>query len=157
MVAVILVILVFNFMFFTHYYKLAQETSETLLVNKSSIEDVTKIKQRIIVKEEKVKNISGKTISQSSLIINEIASKVPHSILLTELTFNPLEKKVKTEEPIIAQEKIITISGTTIANESFTNWVEEIEKLKWVDKVLITHFGKNDANETAFSIKLTLK
>jgi Tfp pilus assembly protein PilN len=157
MVAVILVILVFNFMFFSHYYKLAQETSETLLVNKSSIEDITKIKQRIIVKEEKVKNISGKTTSQSSLIINEIANKVPSSILLTELTFNPLEKKVKTEEPIIAHEKIITISGTTIANESFTNWVEEIEKLKWIDKVLITHFGKNDANETAFSIKLTLK
>ncbi|WP_264536554.1 general secretion pathway protein [Flavobacterium sp. N1736] len=157
MVGVILVILVFNFMFFTHYYKLAQETSETLLVNKSSIEDVTKIKQRIIVKEEKVKNISGKATSQSSLIINEIANKVPSSILLTELTFNPLEKKVKIEEPIIAQEKTIAISGTTIANEAFTNWVEEIEKLKWVDKVLITHFGKNDANETAFSIKLTLK
>lgn len=157
MVGIVLVILVLNFMFFTHYYKLAEETSETLLVNKSSIEDVTKIKQRIIVKEEKVKNISGKTTSQSSLIINEIANKVPSSILLTELTFNPLQKKVKIEEPIIAQEKTIAISGTTIANEAFTNWVEEIEKLKWVDKVLITHFGKNDANETAFSIKLTLK
>jgi len=157
MVGILLAILVINFLFFSHYYKLAQETSETLLVNKSSIEDVTKIKQRILVKEEKVKNIVGKAVSQSSLIINEIANKVPSSILLTELTFNPLEKKVKLDEPIIAQEKTITISGTTIANEAFTNWVEAIEKLSWVDKVLITHFGKNEANETAFSIKLTLK
>lgn len=157
MVGILLAILVINFLFFSHYYKLAQETSETLLVNKSSIEDVTKIKQRILVKEEKVKNIVGKAVSQSSLIINEIANKVPSSILLTELTFNPLEKKVKLDEPIIAKEKTITISGTTIANEAFTNWVEAIEKLSWVDKVLITHFGKNEANETAFSIKLTLK
>jgi len=157
MVGILLAILVINFLFFSHYYKLAQETSETLLVNKSSIEDVTKIKQRILVKEEKVKNIVGKAVSQSSLIINEIANKVPSSILLTELTFNPLEKKVKLDEPILAQEKTITISGTTIANEAFTNWVEAIEKLSWVDKVLITHFGKNEANETAFSIKLTLK
>lgn len=157
MVGLILAILLFNFIFFTHYYKLAQETSETLLVNKSSIEDVNHIKQRIIVKEEKVKNIVGKTSSQSSLIINEIAKKVPSSILLTELTFSPLEKKVKLEEPILTQEKTIIISGTTIANEAFTSWVEEIEKLRWVDKVLITHFGKNEANETAFSIKLTLK
>ncbi|MFQ6601760.1 hypothetical protein [Flavobacterium sp. C3NV] len=157
MVGILLAILVINFLFFSHYYKLAQETSETLLVNKSSIEDVTKIKQRILVKEEKVKNIIGKAVSQSSLIINEIANKVPSSILLTELTFNPLEKKVKLDEPILAQEKTITISGTTIANEAFTNWVEAIEKLSWVDKVLITHFGKNEANETAFSIKLTLK
>lgn len=157
MVGILFVILLINFMFFTHYYKLAQETSETLLVNKSSIEDVNKIKQRIIIKEEKIKNILEKTTSQSSLIINEIVKKIPSSILLTELIFNPLEKKVKIEEPIITLEKTITISGTTIANEAFTNWIEEIEKLNSVRKVLITHFGKNDVNETTFSIKITLK
>lgn len=157
MIGIVLGILLFNFMFFTHYYKLAQETSETLLVNKSSIEDVSKIKQRIIVKEAKVKDIEGRMTSQSSLIINEIANKVPSSILLTELTFNPLEKKIKIEEPILTKDKIIAISGTTIANGAFTKWVEEIEKLNFVDKVLITHFGKNEENETTFSINLTLK
>lgn len=156
-IGVLLILLLLNFIFFTHYYKLAQETAETVLVNKSSIEDVNKIKQRIIIKEEKVKNIVGRETSQSSLIINEIANKVPASILLTEMTFNPLEKKVKLEEPISTQEKTITISGTTMANYAFTNWVESIEKLNWVNKVLITHFGKNDLNETVFSIKITLK
>jgi len=157
MVGIILGILVLNFIFFSHYYKLAQESSETLLVNKSSIEDVSKIKQRIIVKEEKVKDIDGRMLSRSSLLINEITNKVPSSILLTELTFNPLEKKVKAEEPILTKDKLIAISGTTIANQDFTKWVEEIEKLKWIDKVLITHFGKNEENETTFSINLTLK
>lgn len=157
MVGAALGILLLNFIFFTHYYKLAQESSEILLVNKSSIEDVSKIKQRIIVKEEKVKDIDGRMTSRSSLIINEIANKVPSSILLTELTFNPLEKKIKADEAILTKDKIITISGTTIANQSFTKWVEDIEKLQYIDKVLITHFGKNEENETTFSINLTLK
>ncbi len=157
MVGIVLGILLLNFIFFTHYYKLAQESSEILLVNKSSIEDVSKIKQRIIVKEEKVKDIDGRMTSRSSLIINEIANKVPSSILLTELTFNPLEKKIKADEAILTKDKIITISGTTIANQSFTKWVEDIEKLQYIDKVLITHFGKNEDNETTFSINLTLK
>ncbi|SHH28119.1 general secretion pathway protein [Flavobacterium defluvii] len=157
MVGVVLGILLLNFMIFTHYYKLAQESSEILLVNKSSIEDVGKIKQRIIVKETKVKDIEGRMTSQSSLIINEIANKVPASILLTELTFNPLEKKIKADEPILTKDKIMVISGTTISNQSFTKWVEDIEQLKFVDKVLITHFGKNEDNETTFSINLTLK
>lgn len=157
MVGIVLSILLLNFVFFTHYYKLAQESSEILLVNKSSIEDVSKIKQRIIVKEEKVKGIDGRMTSRSSLIINEITSKVPSSILLTELTFNPLEKKIKAEEQILTKDKVIAISGTTIANASFTKWVEDIEKLNWVDKVLITHFGKDENNETTFSINLTLK
>ncbi|WP_163408508.1 general secretion pathway protein [Flavobacterium ajazii] len=157
MVGVVLGILLLNFVFFTHYYKLAQESSETLLVNKSSIEDVSKLKQRIIIKEEKVKGIDGRMTSKSSLIINEIANKVPASVLLTELVFNPLEKKVKAEEPIVTKDKTIAISGATIGNNDFTKWVEEIEKLQWVDKVLITHFGKNENNETTFSINLTLK
>ncbi|OXA91096.1 general secretion pathway protein [Flavobacterium hercynium] len=157
MVGVLLAILFLNFIFFSHYYSLAQETSETLLVNKSSIQDVSKIKERIIVKEEKVKNIVGKTTSQTSLIINEIASKIPSSILLSTLTFDPLEKKIKAEEPILTTEKTIVIAGTTISNDAFTTWVEAVEKLPKIDQVLITHFGKNDANETEFSIKLTLK
>jgi hypothetical protein len=156
-IGIVLAILLLNFVFFTHYYKLAQETTETVLVNKSSLEDVTKIKQRIIVKEEKVKNSIGKTDSQSSLLINEIAKEIPSSIVLTELTFNPLEKKIKAEETVLTTDKVIIVKGTTLANDSFTHWIETIEKIKWIDKVLITHFGKNEANETEFAIKITLK
>lgn len=157
MIGIVLGILLVNFMFFSHYYQLAQESSEILLVNKSSIEDVSRIKQRIIAKEEKVKGIDGRMTSHSSLIINEITNKVPPSILLTELIFNPLEKKIKADEPIMTKDKLISISGTVIANQDFTKWIEEIEKLKWTEKVLITHFGKNEENETTFSINLTLK
>jgi Tfp pilus assembly protein PilN len=157
MIGIVLAILVLNFIFFSRYYKLAQETAETVLVNQSSQEDINKIKQRIILKEEKVKSSIGKTDSQSSLLINEIAKVIPSSIVLTELIFNPLEKKIKPEETIITTDKIITITGTILANDAFTNWIETIEKLKWIDKVTITHFGKNEANETEFSIKITLK
>ncbi|TEB41552.1 general secretion pathway protein, partial [Flavobacterium circumlabens] len=45
MIGVLLAVLLINFAFFTHYYKLAQETTETVLVNKSSLEDIGKIKQ----------------------------------------------------------------------------------------------------------------
>lgn len=157
MIGVVLTVLILNFIFFTHYYKLAEETAETVLVNKSSLEDVNKIKKRIIVKEEKVKSSIGKTDSQSSLIINEIAKRIPSSIVLTELTFNPLEKKIKTDEAIVTNDEVIIITGITLANDAFTNWIETIEKFKWIDKVLIIHFGKNEANETEFSIKITLK
>jgi Tfp pilus assembly protein PilN len=157
MVCIMLAILLVNFLAFTHYYTLAQETSESLLVSKSSLEDVAKTKQRVLSKEQKAKNIEAMAISQSSLIINEITKKIPQSILLTGLIYHPLEKKIKTEESLVLQEKILTISGTTINNEAFTYWIETLEQLKWIDQVVITSFGKNDLNETEFSIKITLK
>jgi hypothetical protein len=157
MIGILLSILLLNIFFFTHYYKLTEETSESLLLSKASFEEVNSTKQRIQSKEQKVKNVVAITSSQSSLVINEITKRIPQSILLTELIYHPLEKKIKTEESIVTQEKIITLSGTTIDNATFTHWIEAIEQLKWINQVVITRFGKNDLNETEFSIKLTLK
>jgi len=156
-IGVVLIILVFNFLFFTHYYKLAQETSETLLVNQSSLEDINKIKQRIIVKEEKFKSSVGNNASQSSLLINEIANKVPSTILLAELIYSPLEKKIKQDESITVTENIITVKGITLSNNDLTQWIETVDKINGVKEIVITHFGKNESNETEFSIKITLK
>lgn len=157
MVGVVLTILLINFFIFTHYFKLAQETSENLLLSKSSLEEVNRTKQRIQSKEQKVKNVVAITSSKSSLVINEITKRIPQSVLLTELIYHPLEKKIKNEELIVTQGKTVLLSGTTIDNATFTHWIEAIEQLKWINQVVITHFGKNDLNETEFSIKLTLK
>lgn len=156
-IGVLLSILLINFLLFTHYFKLAEETSESLLLSKSSLEQGIKTKQRIQAKEQKVKNVVAMTSSQSSLVINEITKRIPASILLTELVYHPLEKKIKADESIKTQEKVVTLSGTTIDNTAFTHWVEAMEQLKMMDLVIITRFGKNDLNETEFSIKLTLK
>ncbi|MCC9070885.1 general secretion pathway protein [Flavobacterium sp. F-65] len=157
MVGVILTILLLNFFVFSHYYKKAEKTSEIVLVNQSSLESVNTIKQRIVIKEQKVKSIVDRTSSKSSFIINEITKRVPQSILLKEFIYSPLEKKIKSEESIITQDEVLIISGTTIDNSAFTNWVEVIEQLEWINKAIITHFGKNELNETEFSIKLILK
>ncbi|WP_281336000.1 general secretion pathway protein [Flavobacterium eburneipallidum] len=157
MIGILLTILLVNFLLFSHYFKLAAETSENLLLSKYSFEEVIKTKQRILAKEQKVNNVVAMTASQSSLVINEISKRIPSSILLTELVYHPLEKKIKIEEPILTQVKTITLSGTTINNTAFTHWIESLERLKWMKQVIITHFGKNDLNETEFSIKLILK
>ncbi|OUD35606.1 general secretion pathway protein, partial [Flavobacterium psychrophilum] len=138
-------------------YKKVQDISEQLLLNNTSQEEILKAKERVKIKELKVQNVLGISSTQCSLLINEITKQIPSSILLTELIYNPLEKKIKTDEPIIIQEKIITISGTTINNTAFTKWVEEIEKFKFIKEVVITNFGKNETAETLFSVKLILK
>jgi hypothetical protein len=157
MVSVLLVILFFNFLIFNNYLKKVQDISNQLLLNNFSQEEMLKTKERVKIKELKVQNVLGTYSIQSSLLINEITKQIPSSILLTELIYNPLEKKIKTEEPIIIQEKTITVSGTTINNVAFTKWVEEIEKFKFIKEVVITNFGKNETAETIFSVKIILK
>lgn len=157
MVGAVLAVLLLNFFAFTHYYTLAQETSESLVLSKSSFEEVGKRKERIKIKEQKVKNVVAGTSSKSSLVINEITKRIPSSILLIELIYHPLEKKIKDGELIQFEDNILSISGTTIDNKAFTKWIEAMERLKYINQIVITHFGKNDLNETEFSIKLKLK
>ena len=157
MVGTLLVILLFNFLTFSHYYKLAQETSENLIISKSSFEEVGKRKQRINSKEQKVKNVVAGASSKSSLVINEITKRIPSSILLTGLIYHPLEKKIKDGELIQLEDNVLTVAGETVDNDAFTKWIEALERLENISEIVITHFGKNDMNETEFSIKLKLK
>jgi hypothetical protein len=149
--------LLINFFIFNYYFKKAEEVNLNLSLNQSSLAESNTAKQRIQLKEEKVKNFSDLGSSRSSQIINDIISLIPASILLNELTFNPLEKKIKEEEPIVTLEKTIVISGTTLDNLAFTHWVEKVEQLKRIQKVTIVNFGKDETNATTFSIKITLK
>lgn len=157
MVGIVLAILLINFFVFSHYYNLSQETDVNLILNKSSLEEISKTKQRILSKEQKLKTVIAGTQSQSTAILNEITQSVPTSVLLSELVYQPLEKKIKPEEAIASTAKVITVSGTTVNNQDFTQWIETIEQLKWIDKVVITHFGKNESNQTEFAFKLTLR
>jgi hypothetical protein len=156
-VGTLLTILLLNFFVFNHYYRKAQDTSEKIVLNNSSKEEMLTIKERVTTKEKKLQQIVGTTAAQCSSMINEITRKVPSSILLSELIYNPLDKKIKPEEPIIVQQKRITISGTTISNVDFTKWIEQTEKLPFVNEVVIIHFGKSETAETTFTIKLLLK
>lgn len=156
-IGIVLVILLINFFVFSHYYHLSQETDVNLILNKSSLEEISHTKQRILSKEQKLKTVMVGTQSQSTAILNEITQSVPTSVLLNELVYQPLAKKIKPEEAIASIAKVITVSGTTVNNQDFTQWIETIEQLKWIDKVVITHFGKNESNQTEFAFKLTLR
>ncbi|WP_136667702.1 general secretion pathway protein [Flavobacterium sp. H122] len=155
-IGVLLILLLFNFFFFTNYYKKVEENSKTLEVNHSSQQVLSKLKLRIKLKEETVKKIYSNSNISCVAILNNITKDIPSSILLSELTYQPLQKKIKEEEAILIDNKAILITGATINTEIFTNWIESLEKISFVDKVVITHFGKNENLETTFSLKLLI-
>jgi Tfp pilus assembly protein PilN len=78
-------------------------------------------------------------------------------MLLSALSYQPLEKEIKEDEEIVFTPQTITVSGKILNNKDFTNWIETIEHHTWVDKVTITHFGKNETDESVFTVKLKLK
>ncbi|GGB73358.1 general secretion pathway protein [Flavobacterium suaedae] len=155
-VGLVLGLLLVNFLLFSHYFKKANEIETTLSMNKVDIERIGKLREQIKDKEQKLESFAVNTSSKSSLLINNIASLVPPSILLSELTYHPVEKRIKDDEQIQLQDSIIVISGQILSNEDFTDWVSKTESLEGIKNITITSFGKED-NKTQFSLKAALQ
>ncbi len=152
----LLIILLINFFAFNYYFKKANETSTTIVANKSLIDDIKSTKERIKNKEEKLGNSSSFSGSRSSLLINEIVKNVPSTVLLNELTFNPFEKKIKEDEKIIFLTDVILVTGISNSSKDLTDWFEQLDKLDWVKSSTIINYGKNDENKTQFTLQLNL-
>lgn len=155
-IGIILFALLLNFLLFSHYFEKSKQLAETISLSSGHAEIVNKIKQRIKDKEQKLSSFIASNQSKSSLVINDIVKILPASILLSEIDYHPLEKKIKNKEAVISQDNLIIVSGTVVNNEAFTEWIREIEKQNWVENVMIIAFGKNE-NNTVFKIRITLK
>jgi Tfp pilus assembly protein PilN len=154
---ILLGLLLINFILFTHYYDNATAAAQEISVNKAGIENIEVLKKNVLLKEERLKSLEISVASASSAIINNITASVPPGVLLQELLYNPLEKKVKAEENIIAQKNVILLSGSTINNTEFTGWVTHLQKKQSLADVTITSFGKDQEGVTVFSLKITLQ
>lgn len=152
----ILSLLVINFFLFTYYFDKAGEMNEKVSLNQTGIENIKKIKKRIKDKEQTLKNFSNTSASKSSLLLNELIQILPSSILLSEVIYHPLEKKIKEDEVILSEDNYVIITGSTLSNEAFTSWIEKAEKLKRVKDIMIISFGKDAENKTVFSIKISI-
>lgn len=153
---ILLVLLFVNFLLFNLYYSKTLEINELSELNMTSLERVNTIKKRIVEKEKLANSLFNKDGYRYSTKINTITKSIPNSILLIQLTLNPLDKNIKEGEKITVKQNTITISGTAKDNNEFSKWIETLEKRKFIDNVVINQFGKNDLLETTFTLKLIL-
>ena len=155
-VFVLFILLLINFFIFNNYYKKSEELASSVSVSKILIEKIKTTKSRLKNKEKKINEILSSSQSKSSLRINEIIKDLPYTVLLDELVYCPLEKNIKQEEPIKFQTEAILISGKTTNANDLTNWIERLSKLKWIKSTTIVHFGKNENEDSVFTLKLKL-
>lgn len=153
----ILGVLVVNFFLFTYYFDKAGQTSENIALNKAGIQNMVAIKERIKNKETALAGFTNNGTSRSAVLLNDIVKAIPSTMLLDEISYNPLEKKIKPAEPILVTDSVIMLSGSTINNTDFTAWIEQVGKHKKVATVTITSFGKDTEGKTIFSVKLHTK
>ena len=109
------------------------------------------------MKQKMVDDLLKTNESKSSFYVNEIIHSLPTTVLLKELDYQPLQKRIKADKKIELDENTIVISGSSNSSEIFSNWISQLGKMEWVFKVDIINYGLDSKTVSDFTIKIKLK
>lgn len=152
-----LFLLVVNFLIFNHYYKEVVASEQEIASNKTAIEKLGKLRSTIREKELQLGNLSLEEKQRAAVTINAIVRIMPESVLLSQANLQPLEKKIKEDAEILIEGNTLILNGTAVDNNAFSKWMETIEKMQIVEKLMITHFGQQMGNTADFSVTIKLR
>ena len=155
-IAVLFVIFLVNFLFYSHYYDevaVLQEIGSTntlqkkLLVKKDSI---------VNQKQKLFEDVIASASSSASYFIDEVIQEMPETILLEGLQYHPLQKKIRKNKVVEVEENMIVITGETSENSDLSSWISSLENLEFTDSVSIDNLEEKGRN-IRFSIAILIK
>ncbi len=152
----LLLILLLNFFMFNSYYESVESMKQTASVNSSQKEKLLKLKAVVDEKQKTVDDILKNSASRSSYYIDAIANSLPNTIQLAGLTYQPIKKRIKKNKAIQWTQNTITISGISTDSDLFSDWIQTLEDLGWIDTVTVVNYGAQTKTYTDFSLKIQL-
>ncbi|WP_299884434.1 hypothetical protein [uncultured Lacinutrix sp.] len=152
----ILGLLFINFLFFNHYYNKVNELQQTSQINLTTKKKILDLSKSVNKTQEMVDNMLKSSSSKSSFYANAIVQSLPNSILLSQLNYQPLLKRIKAEKDIELNSNVILVSGDSNSSEVFSKWINDIETNDWVKNVEIIDYSDLTRSKSTFSLKINI-
>ena len=128
-----------------------QQTSQ---INQTTKLKIIELNESVSKSQKMVEDMLKGNSSKSSFYINTIVQSLPNSILLSELNYQPVLKRIKAEQPINVDSNSILLSGESNNSDMFSKWLTDLENIKWINKVEILSYEDFSKSSSKFSLKL---
>ena len=150
--------LLINFLLFDHYSKKSNELSANINLNTGLLQQLDTLTKELKFKEDFIEQTGILSNSRLSLYSDRIASTLSDNIQLIDLSINPLDKKLKSnQEPEFNKNKIY-INGITSNSTILNDWIKTIMKEGWVKEVNIKNYNQDNAiTKGEFKIEIIIK
>ncbi len=153
----ILASLLINFFVFNHYFEAVNSLQQTSQINQTNKKKLLELNENVNKSQKMVDDMLKSNASKSSFYTNTIIQSLPNSILLSELNYQPLLKRIKKDKPIETDNNVILISGESNHSEVFSKWIATMEAIDWIQKVEIINYEDTSALRSNFNLKLIIK
>ncbi len=154
--ALCLTALLINFILFSNYHSNYQNLSEKYQAELSQKQAYDEKLSEISDKEITVKNILNNSSSKSTYFINRLIKSKPGSIILSEFTYQPLDRPIKEREAIKLNENKVHISGDSGNEAEFSNWIKTLDEMVWIKEIEVAGFSYKSRQNSGFSIIIIL-
>jgi Tfp pilus assembly protein PilN len=156
-IGLLLIALLINTFYFNSYFKREQQLDEQLTLVESQQKGLEGKQKGLIEKEQIVDHILSSGSSKSSYYLNRIATLKPSTIGFTDIQYQPLNRSIRPNKKIDYTQNVITITGESRDKSDFSQWILDLGKLEWAEKVTVNAYEDSNSNESKFTILLKLK
>lgn len=117
-----------------------------------------------IVDLEKQKTNKKEILKQAGLLSShfityyqfEILNSIPKNIILKELSVFPIKNQVKENKKIEMESGVIIVKGQMQSDDTFSNWLESLKKMDWIQNFEIKSFKKDKMNHIHFELNIKI-
>ena len=96
--------------------------------------------------------------SSFSVMADQVAQTVPKGIALEQMSFFPLEKRLKKEKLVRFHRDQLILKGEVDNYGYFQQWLKEMNDFEWTGDIQIAGYQEeNDRHEAHFNLKVLLQ
>jgi hypothetical protein len=153
----ILSLLLVNFLVFNHYFNEVHTLQQISQLNQSTKQKIMDLNVHVNKTQKMADDMLKSNSSKSSFYTNSIIQGLPNSILLSELIYQPVIKRIKAGQSIETNINTIIISGESNNREQFSKWIRDLEAIEWIKKVEISNYEDVSKSLSNFNLKINIR
>ncbi|MDA9316480.1 hypothetical protein N9Q58_01035 [Polaribacter sp.] len=138
----LLLLLLVNFLAFSSYRNQVAEVTEATQMSEESKMQLASLQSKVAQKKQLVKRFQSTSNSKRSKYLDELGKTTPPTILLSQMSFQPIIGTQRADKKLLFDEKKLLISGACKKDTDFSAWVAVLEKKNWVQSISINDYGK---------------
>ena len=153
-VGILLVIFLVNFMLYNFYFQEVNRLEQITQVNTMQ-RDLLIAKDSIVGQKQKLfDDVIASASSSASLFVDEMVGIMPDALVLDEINYQPVLRKVRKNKVILLEENHLLVGGKTRNNLALTQWISDLEDLSFIQDATLKVETKGSITQFEIAISL---
>ncbi|CAM1344620.1 hypothetical protein [Tenacibaculum amylolyticum] len=150
--------LLVNFMVFNSYYGKVNSLNQELSIHRDAKNRLKALSVTVQKKKKLLSELENSSAFSVAKYIDQILTDIPKTIVLKEAAYQPVIGNLKKGKEARFSNHQIVVKGVLNNNIDFSNWIDEIERKDWVQKVSELSIAKDRRKtKSNFHIVITIK